>query len=223
MPARPPLEHDAMRGSPMSRLNDLTGQRFGRLTVLERGPNNNRNRATWKCRCDCGTAKTIAGASLVRGYSTSCGCYNSEQTSKRNYRHGLTNTAEYRAWTGMFTRCTNPEYRAFSRYGGRGIIVCERWSGENGFANFLNDMGFRPSTQHSLDRINVDGNYEPENCRWATQKEQMRNTKNSVYFTYRGETKTLPEWAELLGIAYHTLYRRIKNGWPLEKAFTKRP
>lgn len=154
---------------------DITGQRFGKLVALSfvahktRGSN---NQSKWLCRCDCGTEKAIFRSSLLKGASTSCGCStrtaNGEASRSRK-------TPEYQAWLGMSKRCENRKSRSWPHYGGRGITVCDRW--RNSYAAFLADVGRRPSSRHSLDRINVNGNYEPDNVRWASSQEQIRNRR----------------------------------------------
>jgi hypothetical protein len=154
---------------------DLTGRRFGRWVVLG-NPTSDGKRLYWLCRCDCGIERVVASNNLCSGGSVSCGCWQRKVVT----RHGNTSvhgkTPEYRVWSGMRCRCTNPRSNRFASYGGRGIVVCERWQV---FENFLEDMGPRPSPRHSIDRINNNGNYEPSNCRWATPSEQSRNQRST--------------------------------------------
>jgi len=152
---------------------DLTSQRFGRWTVL--GSSASR-RERWDCRCDCGTTRSVRGSTLVAGESRSCGCLQREiAAALTKETHGQSRTALYGTWNMMIQRCTNPHVERYPLYGGRGIKVCERW--RNDFAAFAADMGPKPSPQHSIDRTNNDGDYEPGNCRWATRSEQQRNTR----------------------------------------------
>lgn len=130
-------------------------------------------------------------------------------------------TPEYGAWSRMRIRCQNPASPDYGLYGGRGIKVCERWL--NSFQNFYEDMGARPSVNHSIDRINNDGNYTPENCRWATIDIQNRNRRDNINITYKGETMVLLDWAQVLGIPYKSLWRRFKSGWSVERMFTEPP
>ena len=152
---------------------DLVGVRFGRLLVLEAAGTTPRRQALWRCVCDCGKETVPTGDKLRRGTTQSCGCLRNEVTSTRLKKHGCTDTPLYGIWCGMLARCYSRTHHAYRLYGARGITVCERW---HTFANFMADMGSRPSPNHSIDRINSRGNYEPGNCRWATRAEQATNT-----------------------------------------------
>jgi hypothetical protein len=133
-------------------------------------------------------------------------------------KHGWARTPEYRAWKSMRARCENQRNPAFARYGGRGILVCERWHGEHGFENFLADVGPRPSPEHSIERIDNDGNYEPGNCRWATRVEQGSNKRNNATLTVNGETATISEWSRRTGIGRTTIRERLRVGRPVANA-----
>jgi hypothetical protein len=163
------------------KLINREGQRFGRLLVVTFVEQDKNRHAKWYCRCDCGGTKVVRANCLVSGNTRSCGCLAKEQWMKRFFRHGHTmgfNRPTFSTWKSMMNRCNDPKAPSFSNYGGRGIKVCERWSdGRFGFLNFLNDMGLRPQDT-SLDRIDVNGNYELGNCRWATKKEQSNNRRN---------------------------------------------
>jgi len=167
-------------------LKDITGQRFGRLTVVSRLPNSKDRRTRWKCVCDCGNQTIARGEALKCAHTRSCGCLHRRshgEASKRNRKP----TVEYAAWSGMIRRCTNKNDQRWHCYGGRGIKVCDRW--RNSYSNFLSDVGRRPSDRHSLDRINVDGDYEPGNVRWATSKEQHHNRRPFQYKGWRQSAK----------------------------------
>lgn len=202
----------------MAKFLDLTGQRYGRLTVT--GPYIDRK---WTCRCDCGNTKEIFQGSLRRGLTKSCGCLNSEVTAERNRTHGMAprheRPTEYTIWALMRTRCQDTTSKSYPRYGGRGITVCERWS--SSFEAFYEDMGPRPSPQHQIDRIDNDGSYTPENCRWADLVTQRNNMSSNLRLTYNGETRTLADWSRATGIPYDTLKQRIgKMKWSVERALT---
>lgn len=154
----------------------LVGKRFGRWTVIAAADVDGRQQSQWECRCDCGTVRVVPGDNLKAGRSTSCGCFRREVVGERFTTHGGTETSEYASWKAMKQRCLDPNRINFKNYGGRGITVCERW--RDSFENFLADMGPKPTPEHSIDRWpDNDGNYEPTNCRWATDSEQQRNTR----------------------------------------------
>lgn len=151
----------------------LEGQRFGRLVALSRAPTL-RKKTRWLCRCDCGAEKVIWRDALAGGHAKSCGCLNSELTARRNYKHGKAWTRVWRIWNGMIRRCTDPKHTRWEWYGGRGIKVCDRW---RVFVNFYADMGEPPTDEHSIERVDVNGNYEPSNCMWLPLKEQAKNRR----------------------------------------------
>jgi hypothetical protein len=193
-------------------LKDLTGQRFGRL-VVERREGSIDGQAAWICKCDCGGTKRVRGYQLRSGKTASCGCLWLETITK----HRLCGTPEYNTWCHMISRCHDSENDSYENYGGRGIVVCDRW--RYSFECFLADMGKRPP-KTSLDRVDNSGNYEPGNCRWATRLEQNRNTRKNVRYTVNGETLHLAEWARRLNVRASVLSDRLKRGWPPEKALT---
>lgn len=205
----------------MSKVIDLTGKRFNRLVVIE--PTRNKSgKYAWKCKCDCGNIVVTQGAQLKNGHIKSCGCYKNDVFKERLTKHGLSRTKLFHVYTGMHTRCEKQNHIAYKHYGGRGIEVCEEWSGENGFVNFYSwsmKNGYMEGLQ--IDRINNNGNYSPGNCRWITCKENLMNKRNTLIYEYNGQTKTLKEWAIESGIPYKRLQCRIREfGWSIEKALT---
>lgn len=192
---------------------DHTGKKFGKLTVISY-KNTINKRSWWNCICDCGNPKVVNGHELACGDTKSCGCLR----GKSGITHGEAHkTKENRTWQGIRTRCNNKNHHKYPIYGGRGITICERW---NKYENFLADMGRAPSPEHSIERDDVDGNYEPSNCRWATAMEQANNKQNSIFATAYGKTQTISMWARELKVSEFTLYRRIKAGWSPEKTIT---
>lgn len=211
----------------MSKVLDLTGQRFGRLTAIERVGSNKRRQSLWSCKCDCGSIVVVVGTELNCGHIKSCGCTRREKLIAYNKihkkTHGMRYTRLYREWRSMINRCSCESWRDYKNYGGRGIAVCKEWQDNfMAFCEWALANGYDDSL--SLDRIDVNGNYEPSNCRWATLKQQANNTRNSHYLEYNGVTKTVRQWSEELGINYNTLYSRITTkGWSIEKALTTPP
>lgn len=181
--------------------DDLTGQVFSRLTVLEFAGLRHRQ-SRWLCACSCGKEKTVFGGNLKSGATRSCGCLIAETVGNRSRKHGLSKTPEYKVWRAMFQRCEDRSSKSYRRYGGRGISICGRW---RTFENFLADMGKRPSKTHSIDRVNNDGNYEPSNCRWATRKQQYENTINVRPF---GRFPSQSAAARRLGISLYMVRKR---------------
>lgn len=200
----------------------MIGERFSRWMVLELSRNDH-GKLFYKCECDCGVIRDVRKDQLVRGVSKSCGCLKAEvaaeQIKRLSITHGASQSRTYKIWKGMRKRCNNPSCKQYKHYGGRGIKVCERWGS---FESFLADMGECPP-HLSIDRIDVNGDYSPDNCRWATKKQQMNNTQVQVLLNYRGDVLTIAEWADKLGVPYHRLYQRIfKLKWPLNKALELR-
>lgn len=193
---------------------DLTGKRFGRLTVIRRHGTTAYKHPTWLCHCSCGNEHVVTGCSLSQGASRSCGCLDRDQKRamciERNTTHGLSKTKIYKTWVGIRTRCYNPRSTGYHKYGAKGIRVCKRW--RHSFENFLEDMGLPPSHKHTIDRRDNHKDYSPSNCRWATQKEQQNNRTNNVRITYAGKTLGLPEWASRIGLDRNTIRNRLKAG-----------
>lgn len=212
----------------MPKLNDLTGQRFGRLTVIERAENyiskngKSQQKTRWKCICDCGKYTIVHATSLKRGLTRSCGCLNDEEIQKRKTKHDMTDTRLYLIWCNMKNRCYNPKVDSYVDYGGRGIKVCPEWNEFIPFMEWSYANGYdekKSSRELSLDRKDTNGDYCPENCKWSTIIEQANNKRSNHILEYRGEKKTVAEWAREFDIPYKTLVQRIYRGWSIEKAF----
>ncbi len=195
----------------------LSGQKFGRLLVLHEDESKAYKEPHWVCKCDCGNTKSLPSFRIRKGITKSCGCLASETCAMRGYRHGGFGTVEYASWNAMLSRCYNNKVDSYKHYGGRGIVVCEEWLK---FENFIRDMGKKPRKNYSIDRIDVDGNYEKSNCRWATPKVQSRNKRNNRWVELNGERLVLSDWAVRVGIKVDTLWRRLKYGWSEEKTLT---
>lgn len=207
--------------APTDRFQDITGRRYGMIVVVQpvgytRTPCGKRL-LHWLIRCDCGNERVVFRSNLDSGRTKSCGC------REGGYRHGKSTAPEYNRWKAMRSRCYYRKGSGYANYGGRGIKVCDRWNGPDGFPNFLADMGPMPSTRHTLDRIDNDGDYCPENCRWTTRKQQLRNTRINRLVTYNGETKPLAEWIEALGLNGKMVRTRIERGWSPDEAFNTPP
>ena len=205
----------------MGKVKDLTGQRFGRLTVIELVKINNRSH--WLCKCDCGKETLAQGGYLISGHKKSCGCLHDdlsrERLTKMNETHGESKTRLYKIWSDIKKRCYCKTFWAFDRYGGRGIKLCEEWHDYPTFRDWCINNGYAENL--TIDRIDNDGNYQPDNCRWVDRKTQANNKSNVRHITYKGETKTISEWAEIVGVNRQTLYSRIFTyNIPLEEAFT---
>jgi hypothetical protein len=196
------------------------GTRFFRLVVIELAEKRKTISGSvnfrYKCKCDCGAIKIIFDSMLKSGRTKSCGCLQKELLKKRLTTHGMTNTKTFKTWESMKERCTRQNTKYYKHYGGRGIKVCERW--QNSFENFLKDMGEKPDGL-TLDRIDPDKDYSPENCRWSSTKEQNNNKRNNVILEFNNEKKTVAEWADFLGMKIGTLRSRLERGWTIEKAF----
>ena len=205
----------------MSAFKDLTGKKFGRLTVVSCAGRNIRKQAMWTCRCSCGNEKVIAAFNLQQG-TKSCGCLQKESVRTFSRKHGyaskVARPAIYTAWRSMIDRCYYPRLAAYKNYGGRKIKVCRRW--RHSFVNFLADMGEPPTEKYSIDRIDNNGNYEPGNCRWATRIEQQRNKRTNRMLTFNGETHCSAEWNEKLRLPHGTITRRLFSGWSVEQALS---
>jgi hypothetical protein len=198
------------------------GDYFGLLTVKRMTGKSLNGGTTWECQCECGTIRKFGAYQLLYGARKSCGCSAGKFIAQARYIHGGNRrgetTDEYKVWQGVKRRCYNPNERVFEYYGGRGIIMCERW--KTSFGNFLADMGARPSIAHSIDRIDSNGNYEPSNCRWATRSEQSNNRRSNRRETFNGETRNVREWERHLGWPNGTINARLQNGHAIASAIT---
>lgn len=205
----------------MGKVIDLTGQKFGRLTAVKL--DRVERCAYWLCKCDCGKETIATSGSLRTGHKKSCGCLHDDLSRERltqmNLTHGESNTRLYKIWTDIKKRCYRKTFWAYDRYGGRGISLCKEWHDYPTFRDWCLANGYADNL--TIDRIDNDGNYEPSNCRWVDRKAQANNKCNVRRITYNGETKTIAEWAEALGINYTTLYNRIFNyNIPLAEALS---
>ena len=198
----------------MAKFRNLVGQKFGRLTVIDRAENARCGRTMWRCKCECGNEIVAFGLNISRGATKSCGCLYEERA------HRLSHTRLHRIWTGMKTRCTNPKHHEFHNYGGRGITVCDEW--KNDFQSFYDwaiSNGYADDL--TIDRVDNNRGYSPENCRWITNNEQQNNRNCNRMITYNGKTQTLTKWADELGIKRVTLQARItRYNWNVDRALS---
>lgn len=201
----------------------LEGQLFGRLTVIRRAGSRG-GRVTWACMCECGSTVEVVSHALTSGHTKSCGCWKDERNRGTPPKHGharrgIKLTTTYKTWQAMMTRCYNAKVKSFKDYGGRGITVCDGW---HLFENFLAYMGERPEGM-TLDRIDNDKGYTPDNCRWATKTTQARNTRANHIVDFRGERMTQIEFAERIGMKQKTVSWRLRNGWTPEQVANTPP
>lgn len=206
----------------MSKLIDLTGQRFGKLMVIGRADSrikpNGAKESAWVCLCECGNTTIVTRTNLKR--ARSCGCSKNHYISESKITHGLSNSRIYRIWRNMKSRCYNPNAARYESYGGRGIKVCDEW--RNSFESFYSwAMSNGYSDELSIDRKDVNGNYTPDNCRWIPMDKQADNKSNSRLFEYNGEAHTVSEWSKIFGISRDIIWNRIKRGWDIERVFTQ--
>jgi len=198
---------------------DLTGQRFGNLTVIAEGPKTNSGRTTWVCRCDCGKEKIVRAHNLKRGTTISCGCHKYALAKERLTKHGDSQKRLYRIWWNMIHRCEYKKSNRYKNYGGRGISVCEEWRNSyEEFRDWALSNGY--SDDLSIDRIDVDGNYCPKNCRWVTEEVQANNTSKNHLIYWQGKRQSLAQWEKEIGFRSGTLSQRISRGWSIEKALS---
>lgn len=206
----------------------VPGEKFNLLTLIRPIGFDNQNRPIWLCKCDCGNTKNIRYWDVVHGKIKSCGCLRNNKARDRlisynkshNVKHNDCHARLYNIWHGMIQRCYNPNYHHYKDYGGRGIKICDewkydyltfkKWAIENGYSDCL-----------TIDRLDVNGDYEPSNCKWSTNTEQARNRRNNLIITYRGKSQTLMEWSNELNIKYCILWGRLKKGWSVERTFER--
>lgn len=207
----------------MAKYLDITGQKFGRLEVIEFSGYDQNKAVTWRCKCECENEVIVRSDHLRYGKTSSCGCIKKEKSAQRgkdNATHGMWNTRLYHSWQHMKQRCDGTGNEVSTkRYHDRGISVCKEWL--NSFETFMEwalSNGYNDNL--TLDRIEVDGNYEPSNCRWADAQTQMNNVTTNKYIEFKGETMTMANMAREHNIDYHTLQRRLSRGWTVERALT---
>lgn len=197
----------------------MLGQQFGKLTVIADAGSDKYGNSLLECLCSCGKTTKVSRVRLHGVHGTqSCGCLKVDATKISNTTHGLCYAPEYEVWSGMKSRCLNPKDVSYKNYGGRGIAVCDRWL--NSFADFHQDMGPRPSTNHSIERMDNALGYNAANCIWSTSADQANNRRSNILLTINGLTKNVAIWAIELGLNPHLIYSRLKRGWPAEKALT---
>jgi hypothetical protein len=202
----------------MAKAKDLTGQKFDRLTVIERDFSR-KGTAFWLCLCECGAVTSSASGHLISGRKRSCGCYKKEVTTYKNTTHGMADTPEYNTWCLIKKRCYDKNCRKYLGYGGRGIFMYEPWITD--FQAFYDHIGRKPSGSFSIDRIINSRGYFPGNIRWATPKEQGNNTRNNVNLTYLGKTQTIAQWAVETCLPYEAIRKRLERNWSVERALTE--
>lgn len=205
----------------MSKREDLTGKKFGRLTVIEFYDHNKYRQPRWLCKCDCGNTSIVTSSDLRFGRTLSCGCLWRERIVEAKTTHGMSHSEIYAEYNNMKKRCYDEHSHNYKYYGGRGIKVCDRWLDD--IHNFYDDVSELPNYKkegYTLDRINNNGDYEPNNVRWSTNKEQSNNRRSNILYEYDGEMHTLQEIADITGISRSTLNNRLKrDGWSPERAF----
>ena len=199
----------------MGKFIDLTGQKFGRLTIISRSDEKRGDEILYDCLCDCGTHTRVSGVNLRSGRSTSCGCFHKDKLIERNKTHGLCQSRLYHIWRGMKSRCYNVNEKSYKRYGARGIKICDEWlNKENGFINFYNwAMANGYNDTLSIDRIDNDKGYFPKNCRWTTIQCQNNNRHSNHYIVFNGEKHTISEWSKILKTNERVIRSRLSRGW----------
>ena len=206
----------------MRKTVDLTGQKFGKLTVCDRRWCENNKRNLWYCKCECGNTVMVPTSALSSGRTKSCGCLRKTVASAKHKLHGMSTSRQYRIWNAMKERCQCTTNKQYKDYGERGIVVCDEW--KDSFESFYDWAMSNGYADHlTLDRIDTNGNYCPDNCRWSTSKEQNSNKRNNHILTHNGKSQTIQQWSEETGIPFTTLLYRVTNDWPIESVLTVRP
>lgn len=199
---------------------DLSGKKFGRLTVIEHKGSDKKNQSLWRCVCDCGNEHITTGHQLIRGACKSCGCLKNELSSERLKKHGGSRSRLYRIYEAMKQRCYNENHNHYKNYGGRGISVCDEWKNSfEAFQRWAIHNGYNENL--TIDRININGNYDPQNCRWITNFEQQQNRTNSHIVKYKGEKFTISQLARKSNMKPNVIERRLKSGWDIETAINQ--
>ncbi len=198
---------------------DISGQKYGRYTVIKRDGSNKSGNATWLCQCDCGVYKVVAAGALRSGETKSCGCWIRDVTSERSITHGNSKTRLYKIWIGMKSRCYNPKTNNYKDYGGRGIYICDLW--KDYFESFMEwSLAHGYQSNYSIDRINNDGPYAPNNCQWITKFDQQSNKRSNRLIEIDGIVNTVAEWGRVYGIDPQAIWGRINRGWDDSLAVT---
>lgn len=198
---------------------DLTGQRFGRLTVIEEAGRNKSKKVLWRCVCDCGKETIVIAQQLTSGRTKSCGCLVHDVCKVVNVTHGMSGTRLHKIWCNIIDRCTNENSPSYKNYGGRGIKICNEWRRSfQSFYDWAMSHGYKENL--TIDRVDNNGDYCPDNCRWTDKLTQANNTRNNHYIEYNGERHSTAEWARILNISYPALKHRIERGWTTEEAFS---
>lgn len=199
----------------MGKIIDLTGKTFGRLTVIRYAGKAKNQKALWECECSCGNRIIAQGVNLRNGNTSSCGCLHKEKFN--GYKHGLKHTKLYNIWGAMKARCLNPHTKSYKNYGGRGITICEEWINDfKCFYDWAISNGYEENL--SIDRIDVNGNYEPSNCRWVDAETQANNTRTNRKIEYNGKILTIAQWEKATGLP---IWNRLNSGWTLEECFER--
>ena len=208
----------------MGKPKDYTGQKFSRLLVIQRLRQYDGKNTFYKCKCDCGKDTIVDARNLTTGNTKSCGCFQQEQRIAVNTTHNGTYSKLYTIWCGMKARCYNPKCERYKNYGARGITICDEWLHDfNAFRAWAINNGYikdSKSGEYTIDRIDINGNYEPNNCRFTNLKEQMNNTTRNRFIEYNGEIKTIAQWSDSTGINQSCLLRRLNSGWSIKKVLT---